>query len=326
MRETDKLKGGTILAFQPTKQVYSGRIREVVLGSGDNTVTIGGKAAYPFHSFEGEMSNPPRVAMEVWDKDPGAEWSPVARAPFGECLSDPVAWAKKCEEDFGAELIVVQTKSADPNGDNRPAAEVAEVVAKIAAAVKVPVVVWGVASHDKDTEVMRLVAEKCSGKNLAISPVEEGDYKQIGAACLGYGHTVVASSPIDVNLAKQLNILLSNLGVAGKDIVIDPTTGGLGYGLEYTYSVMERILQAALTQEDEKLQQPMIANIGNEIWKSKEANLSREDAPELGDPEKRAVLMEAVTAVDLLLAGADVVVLRHPGTVALVKGFIRKMM
>lgn len=314
------------MAFQPTKQVYSGRIKEVILGTGNETVTIGGKAAYPFHSFEGEMPNPPRVAMEVWDKDPGAEWSQAARAPFGDCLSNPVAWAQKCEKDFGAEIIVIQTKSADPNGDNRPAADVAEVVAKIAESVKVPVVVWGVANHEKDTEVMRLVAEKCSGKNLAISPVEEGDYKQIGAACLGYKHTVVASSPIDVNLAKQLNILLSNLGVAGKDIVIDPTTGGLGYGLEYSYSVMERILQAALTQEDEKLQQPMIANIGNEVWKSKEANLSVEDAPELGDPGKRAVLMEATTAIDLMLAGADVVVLRHPETVRLIKGYIRKMM
>jgi acetyl-CoA decarbonylase/synthase complex subunit delta len=314
------------LAFQPTKQVYSGRIKEVILGSGDNTVTIGGKAAYPFHSFEGESSNPPRVAMEVWDKDPGSEWSPVARAPFEACLADPVAWAKKCEGDFGADIIVVQTKSADPNGDNRPASEVAEVVSRIVDAVKVPVVVWGVANHEKDTEVMRLVAEKCIGKNIAISPVEEGDYKQIGAACLGYNHVVIASSPIDVNLAKQLNILLGNLGVNTADLVIDPTTGGLGYGLEYSYSVIERIMQAALTQEDDKLQQPLICNVANETWKSKEANLTNEDAPELGDAAKRAILMEAITAVDLMLAGADVVIMRHPESIKLVRNYISKMM
>jgi acetyl-CoA decarbonylase/synthase complex subunit delta len=136
----------------------------------------------------------------------------------------------------------------------------------------------------------------------------------------------VASSPIDVNLAKQLNILLGNLGVNQADIVIDPTTGGLGYGLEYSYSVMERIQQAALTQEDDKLQQPIIANVGNEVWKSKEANLSAADAPELGDPFQRGVLMEAITAVDLMIAGADVVVLRHPETVKLVRGFIGMMM
>ncbi|MFP5212007.1 MAG: acetyl-CoA decarbonylase/synthase complex subunit delta [Acidobacteriota bacterium] len=314
------------MAFQPSKQVYSGKIREVTLGSGAKAVTIGGRSVYPFHSFEGEIPHKPKVAMEVWDKDPSADWSDAAKAPFLDVLGDSAAWAKKCVDQYGADLIVVQTKSADPNGDNRAAADVAQTVAQIADAVDVPVVVWGVANADKDTEVMRLVAEKCANKRLALSPVEEGDYKQIGAACLGYKHVVIASSPIDVNLAKQLNILLGNLGVAGKDVVIDPTTGGLGYGLEYSYSVMERIMQAALTQEDEKLQQPMIANVGNEVWKSKEANLSAADAPELGDPDKRAVLMECITAVDLLLAGSDVVILRHPESVKQIKAYIDKMM
>lgn len=314
------------MAFQPTKQIYSGKIREVTLGVGDKAVTIGGKTAYAFHSFEGEMPNPPKIAMEIWDKDVTEEWSETIKAPFADVLSDPVAWAKKCVEEYGAEMLVVQTKSADPNADNKSGAEVSDVLKKVSDAVDVPVIAWGVANHEKDAEVMSLVAEKCTGKRLGISPVEEGDYKKIGAACLGYKHAVVASSPIDVNLAKQLNILLGNLGVSNKDIVIDPTTGGLGYGLEYTYSVMERIVQAALTQEDEKLQQPIIANVGNEVWKSKEANLSSADAPELGDPSQRGILMEAVTAVDLLLAGADVVVMRHPEAVKLVKGFIGKMM
>lgn len=314
------------MAFQPTKQVYSGKIREVTLGVGDKAVTIGGKTAYAFHTFEGEMPHPPKVAMEIWDKDPSADWSEAAKAPFKDVLGDPAAWAKKCVEEYGAELIVVQAKSADPNGDNRSGDEVSDVVKKVTDAVAVPVIAWGVANHEKDVDVMRAVAEKCTGKRLGLSPVEEGDYKQIGAACLGYKHAVIASSPIDVNLAKQLNILLGNLGVSNQDMIIDPTTGGLGYGLEYSYSVMERITQAALTQEDDKLQQPIIANVGNEVWKSKEANLTTEDAPELGDSEKRAILMESITAVDLMLAGADMVVLRHPESVKLVKGFIKSMM
>jgi len=313
------------LAFQPKKQVYSGKIREVTLGTGNQAVTVGGRSAYAFHGFEGEMPHPPKVAMEVWDKDPSEDWCEAAKAPFADVLSDPAAWAKKCVDTYGAEIIVVQTKSADPNADNKPGETVAEVVKKVVDAVNVPVVVWGVANHDKDTEVMRLVAEKCADKRVAISPVEEGDYKQIGAACLGYKQVVVASSPIDVNLAKQLNILLGNLGVQTENILIDPTTGGLGYGLEYTYSVMERISQAALTQEDEKLQQPIIANVGNEVWKSKEANLTTEDAPQLGDPKQRGILMECLTAVDLLLAGADIVTLRHPESVKYVKDFIAKM-
>ena len=313
------------MAFQPKKQVYSGKIREVTLGTGNQAVTVGGRSAYAFHGFEGEMPHPPKVAMEVWDKDPSEDWCEAAKAPFADVLSDPAAWAKKCVDTYGAEIIVVQTKSADPNADNKPGETVAEVVKKVVDAVNVPVVVWGVANHDKDTEVMRLVAEKCADKRVAISPVEEGDYKQIGAACLGYKQIVVASSPIDVNLAKQLNILLGNLGVQTENILIDPTTGGLGYGLEYTYSVMERISQAALTQEDEKLQQPIIANVGNEVWKSKEANLTTEDAPQLGDPKQRGILMECLTAVDLLLAGADIVTLRHPESVKYVKDFIAKM-
>ena len=314
------------MTFQPSKQVYSGKIREVTLGSGDKAVTIGGRGVYAFHSFEGAVPNAPRIAMEVWDKDPSEEWSEAAKAPFSDVLGDPAAWARKCVSEYGAEIIVVQTKSADPNGDNRPAGEVAATVKKVVDAVDVPVVVWGTANHEKDVEVMKLVAENCAGRRVALSPVEEGDYKQIGAASLGYQQLVVASSPIDVNLAKQLNILLGNLGVNTENLIIDPPTGGLGYGLEYTYSVMERIGQAALTQEDEKLQQPIIANVANETWKCKESNLSAEEAPELGDAAKRGILMEAVTAVDLLIAGADVVVMRHPEAVKLVRNYIAKMM
>jgi acetyl-CoA decarbonylase/synthase complex subunit delta len=173
---------------------------------------------------------------------------------------------------------------------------------------------------------MRAVAEEASDKRLAISPVEEGDYKAIAAACLGYNHVVVGSSPIDVNLAKQMNILLGNLGVSPANTLIDPTTGGLGYGLEYSYSIVERLTQAAMTQEDDKLQLPIISNVGNEVWKSKEANLSEADAPELGDPSKRGVMMEVITAIDMLLAGADIVIVRHPESMKLLKEYINTML
>jgi len=314
------------LAFEPTKQKYTGAIREVTIGTGDKAVTVGGRSCFPFYTFEGEMPHPPRIAMEVWDKDPGDDWPETAKEPFKDVLGDPVAWAKKCVDEYGAEIIALQTRSADPNADDKPAEEVAAVVKKVVDAVDVPVIVWGVASHEKDTEVMRLVAEQCSGKNLALAPVEEGDHKQIGAACMGYDHVVVASTPIDVNLAKQLNVLLGNLGVKEDKILIDPTTGALGYGMEYSYSVMERITQAALTQGDDKLANPMVNNIGIEVWKTKEAGQTAEEAPELGDPKTRAVLMEAITAICFLLAGSDILILRHPDSVKLVKSYIEKMM
>jgi acetyl-CoA decarbonylase/synthase complex subunit delta len=312
------------VAFQVPKQAYSGAIKPVTLGVGDKAVTVGGQNSYPFHTFEGEMPNPPKIAMEIWDKDPGEDWAEVAKEPFKDVLGDPVAWAKKVVE-CDPDLLVIQCQSADPHGDNAPPEEVADRVKAVVDAVDIPVVVWGTYNHDKDVEVMRLVSEKCQNKNLILGPVEEGDHKQIGAAAMGYGHSVAASSPIDVNLAKQLNILLGNLGVKDEKIVIDPTTGGLGYGLEYTYSVMERLKMAALTQEDDKLQLPMICNMAHEVWKCKEAKLSEEEAPELGNASNRGVLMEAVTGVTLLLAGCSVLIMRHPEAVKLVRNFISQM-
>ena len=312
------------MAFEIPKQDYSGAIKAVALGAGDKAVTVGGETSYPFHTFEGDMPNPPKIAMEIWDKDPGTEWAAAAKEPFKDVLGDPVAWAKKVLE-FEPDLLAIQCQSADPNADDAPAAEVAERVKAVVDAVDIPVIVWGTYNHEKDIEVMRAVAEKCQNKNLILGPVEEGDHKQIGAAALGYNHTVAASSPIDVNLAKQLNILLGNLGVKQEKIIIDPTTGGLGYGLEYTYSVMERLRMAALTQEDDKLQLPIICNLAHEVWKTKEAKLSEEEAPELGDAAKRGILMEAVTAVSLALAGADVLIMRHPEAVKLVRNFISQM-
>jgi acetyl-CoA decarbonylase/synthase, CODH/ACS complex subunit delta len=313
------------LAFQIPKQPYSGKIGTTTIGTGDCAVTLGGADSYPFYVFEGSMPNPPKIAMEIWDYDPSKDWPAAVVEPFKDVIASPEAWAKKCVDEFGADLIVIQLKSTDPNGLNRGADEAAAVVKKVVDAVNVPVVAWGTANNQKDEEVLKKIAELCQGKNLAMSPVEEANHKGVGASALAYNQTIVSSSPIDVNLAKQLNILLGNLGVAGNKIIIDPTTGGLGYGLEYSYSVMERIRMAALTQEDDKLQIPIISNVGNEIWKCKEAGQPIESAPTLGDPERRGIAMEATAAVCYLLAGADAVILRHPESARLVRAFIDRM-
>jgi acetyl-CoA decarbonylase/synthase complex subunit delta len=318
-------KEGTTLAFEFPKQPYSGKIGTTTIGTGKGALTLGGEESYPFYVFEGKMPNPPKIAMEIWDYDPSKDWPAAAVEPFKDVISSPEAWAKKCVKDYGADLIVLQMKSIDPNGMDRKPDEAAAVAKKVIDAVNVPVVVWGTANNQKDEEVLKKISETCQGKNVSLSPVEEGNHKGVGASALAYGHIIVASSPIDVNLAKQLNILLGNLGVATNKIVVDPTTGGLGYGLEYSYSVMERIRMAALTQEDDKLQIPMISNVGNEIWKCKEAGQSIEDAPTLGDPEKRGILMESVAAACYLMAGSDVVILRHPESLRLVRAFIDRM-
>jgi len=309
------------VAFEIPKVAYTGLIKKVTLGKGPKAVTVGGETSYPFHLFEGEMPHPPRIAMEVYDSPP-EDWPEAALEPFKDVVNDPVAWAKKCVQSYGAELITLQLVSTDPNGLNRPAEEAAETAKKVASAIDVPVVVWGSANTDKDGEVLRKVAEVCDGLNLIIGPLVEGNYKQVGAGAIGYKHTAVASSPIDINLAKQLNILLGNLGVPDAQILVDPTTGGLGYGIEYTYSVMERDRMAALTQQDERLQFPIICNMAREVWKTKEAKAPDGETPALGNARKRGILMEAITAVVLLLAGADILVMRHPEAIKLVREMI----
>lgn len=312
------------MTFEIPKTFYSGKIREIKLGKGDKSITIGGETAYPFHLFEGEMPNLPKVAMEVWDIPP-EEWPEAALEPFAGVTDDPVAWAKKCVNDYGAEMIALQLISTDPNGLDRGADEAAEVVKRVAEAIDVPLIVWGTANHDKDTEVLGKVAEVCQGRSLIIGPVEERSYKRIGASAIGYHHTVIASTPIDVNMAKQLNILLGNLGVPDEQITMDPTTSGIGYGIEYCYSVMERMRMAALAQEDEKLQFPIICNIGKEVWKTKEVKIPTEKDPTLGDARKRGILMEAMSAMVLLLAGADVLIMRHPEAIKLIREMIAEL-
>lgn len=312
------------MAFEIPKTIYTGKIKEVTLGKGPRAVTLGGESSYPFHLFEGEMPHPPRIAMEVYDSPP-EEWPEAALEPFKDVVNDPAAWAKKCVEAYGAELIALQLVSTDPNGLNRSSDEAAQTTKRVAAAVDVPVIVWGSGSTDKDAEVLRKIAETCDGMNLIIGPVVEGNYKQVGAGAIAYKHTAVASSPIDINLAKQLNILLGNLGVPDGQILVDPTTGALGYGLEYTYSVMERDRMAALTQQDERLQFPILCNLAKEVWKTKEAKLNAEEAPLLGNAKKRGILMEAVTAMSLLLAGADILVMRHPEAIKLIREMIAEL-
>ena len=303
---------------------YTGAIKEIKLGKEGKEVSVGGETTYPFHLFEGEMPNKPKLALEVID----TEVPDCAKAivdVYGDLLKDPVAWAKKVVSDYKPDLLCLSLLSTDPNGLDKPVEEAAALVKEIASFVDVPIIVMGTTNEAKDAELLKLVSEQCQGENLILGPVAEGNYKQIGAAALAYGHTVIASTPIDINLAKQLNILLENLGVPMNKILIDPTVGGLGYGFEYTYSVMERLRIAALTQQDEKLQLPMICHVAREVWKTKEAKQSLDEAPELGDPEKRGILLETMTAQGLLLAGADIVILRHPESLKIMREFIDGM-
>ena len=308
------------MAVEIPKTQYSGKVREIKLGKGDKVITVGGENSFPFYLFEGTMPHKPRIAMEVPDCVP-QDWPEAAIEPFKDVKNDPVAWAGKCIHEYGAEIIALQLVSTDPNGLNRGADEAAALVKKVADAIPVPLIVWGTANHEKDTQVLTKVCEVCQDKRLVIGPVEEKDYKKIAAAAIAYKHTIVASSPIDINLAKQLNILLDNLGVADDMILMDPTVSGIGYGLEYCYSVMERMRMAGLTQQDEKLQFPIICNLSKEVWKAKEVN-QPDNESNMGNAKNRGIMMEAMSAMALLMAGGDVIIMRHPEAIKLTKEMV----
>ncbi len=305
------------------KQEYSGAIREVVMGNGEHSVTVGGEEVLPFHLFEGNMPHRPLIAMEVLDIKPD-NWPETLSKYFDDVMDDSVAWAKKCVEEYKAEALTVSLVGTDPNGVNKSSADAAKDAAAIIDAVDVPIVIWGCGNTEKDTETLREITSLIGDKKICLAPLEDANYKAVGATAMAFQHTMVPASPIDVNLAKQLNILLENLGVPLDKLLMDPSVGALGYGIEYTYSVMERIRIAALTQKDEKLQVPVICNLGREVWKAKEVNLPSDDL--LGDQENRGIMMEAITASCMLIAGGELLIMRHPKAINLTRSLVEGLM
>ncbi|VAW37357.1 5,10-methylenetetrahydrofolate reductase / Acetyl-CoA synthase corrinoid iron-sulfur protein, small subunit [hydrothermal vent metagenome] len=304
-------------------QAYSGSIREVVLGNDDQSVTVGGAKVLPFHLFEGDMPRKPLIAMEILDIKPD-NWPPTLLQYFEDVVGNPVAWARKCVNEYQADALNVSLIGTDPNGQNRSSTDAAKDAADVIKAVEVPIIVWGCGNIDKDTETLRELTSLIDDKKVCLAPLQDGNYRPLGATAMAFQHPMVAASPIDVNLAKQLNILLENLGVSLDSVLMDPSIGALGYGIEYSYSVMERIRIAALTQQDDKLQVPIICNLGREVWKTKEVGLPSDDL--LGDQERRGIMMEAMTASCMLLAGGDVLIMRHPKAINMTKSLINGLM
>jgi acetyl-CoA decarbonylase/synthase complex subunit delta len=277
---------------------------------------VGGETTLPFLTFEGEMPNPPAIALEIQDRYPD-DWSPILRDFWGDVLNDPAAWAQKAEE-YGADIAVLKLQSAHPEGDNTDAVHAADTVKAVLAATGLPLIVYGPGQADRDNEVLVAVAEAAKGERIALGNCEDKNYRTIVAAALANDQLVVAKTPIDVNLAKQLNILISDMRLDLDRILMDPTTGALGYGLEYSYSVMERLRIAALTG-DSMTQQPMICTVGEEAWRAKESKVNEGVPAAWGEWDRRSKNWEALTATTLIQSGADIVVLRHPESVKRVR-------
>jgi acetyl-CoA synthase len=312
--------------FTHAKESVSGEVVSVTIGGSGtrkSALTIGGEKVLPFRYMEGDTGLPPAVAMEVFDTVP-EKFPQSLREYYGTMLSDPAAMAKLCVEKLGAQAISVRLDGCHPDKGNRSAQDAADVVKAVLGAVSVPLIVTGCSHFDKRNEIMKKIAADFAGENLLLNWVETDNYKTIAGAAMGYGHCVVAQSPIDVNMAKQLNILLTTMGVKPEKIVMDPMTGALGYGLEYTYSVMERIRIGGLGG-DAMLSSPFVSTIGYETAKSKEANASGKGFEIWGDASRRGSLLEISAVMSFMNAGTDLFIMYFPDAVKTILATIKRM-
>lgn len=308
---------------------WSGRVLEATIGATaaeggtrSRIVKVGGENTLPFMLTDGEMPHPPRIAIEIADRRPDG-WSPLLLEAWGAGVDDPATWAKAAEE-AGADIVLLQL-SLTRNGDKpTTAADARAITRAVLQATGIPIMVFGPGQVDADNELLVAVAEEAAGERIVLGACEEKNYRTIVAAALANGHLVNGRTPMDVNLAKQLNILIADMGLPLDRIIMDPTTASLGYGIEYGYSVMERLRIAAL-QGDKMTQLPILVTPGYEAWRQKEAKVGEGVPASWGDWRQRAILWETMTATGLLLAGADILVLRHPETVQRVRAFIERL-
>ena len=312
------------MPFTPPKESYNGKIFELGLGSGEKAVAVGGENVLSFHGFEGSTPRKPVVAFEIQDIAPD-DWPQTVKDVYKDVYLDPVTWALHCQDKLGAEAIALRLVGTHPDKGDISAEQAAETVKKVLAAIKVPLIILGSNHAEKDTAVLVKVAEAAKGSNCAIGKAQEANYKTVAAAAMANDLKLIAMSELDINLSKQLNILITQMGFDREKLLTDPMCSALSYGLEYTYSVMERIKLAALAQNDPVLQPPMLADVGMYVWKVKETQAAESDLPEWGDLAQRGIAWEAVTASSFLVSGADLLILRHPAAVEAVLKFIAEM-
>jgi acetyl-CoA decarbonylase/synthase complex subunit delta len=312
------------MAFTPPKESYTVKVCSVTIGVGDTVATLGGENVLPFHSFEGLIPNRPVIAYEIQDIPP-TEWPEQVKKPYENVSQDPVSWAKFCQDVLKAKAIALRLMGTHPDGENRSPEDAAKTIRDVLSAINIPLIILGSNHAEKDASVLVAAAEAAKDKNCVIGKAQEANYKTIVAAAMAHNHKLIAMSELDINLSKQLNILIIQMGLERERIITDPMCSALGYGLEYTYSVMERIRLAALTQNDTTMQPPMLGDIGMYVWKVKETQASETDIPLWGSVQERGIIWEAITATALLLAGVELLIMRHPKAVEAVEKVIEEL-
>ena len=312
------------MSFVPKQQPYRGRINAVTLGTGDKAIVIGGQNVLPFYTFDAEMPNAPKIGIEI--SDMAGEWTAPALKEFYAGCATMADYAKRAETMEGADFLCLHFESADPNGENRSVEDCVADAKAVAEATSMPIVIMGCKNIEKDGELFSKVAEALQGKNILVLSARSEDYKTVGASvALAYGQKVGAETADDINLAKQLNIMLKGLTVAPESIVMNIGTAAVGYGFEYVASTLDRIRLAALDQSDADLQMPIMSPVSPDAWSVKEATASEEDEPAWGSQEERGIVMEVSTAAANLTGGADAVIMRHPAAVATIRKFISEL-
>lgn len=312
------------MPFNAKSGKFSANINAVEIGSGDKKITIGGENVLPFYSFDAPIENAPKVGVEITDG--GLDTEPECMKKYYEGCETVVDMAKKAAEMEGVDFLCFRMEGGDPNGANKSTEELIAMVKDIADAVDVPLVVAGCKHAEKDAELLSKAAEVLDGKNAVLLAAKEENYKTVGAAAgLAYKQIVGAESAVDINLAKQLNVLLSQLGVAPASIVMNVGSAAAGYGFEYVVSTMQRVKAAALSQNDGMLQMPIITPVASEAWSVKEAMATEADMPEWGDQEQRGIDMEIETAAAVLASGSNAVILKHPVSIATISKLIKEL-
>ena len=312
------------MSFAPKTAPYSGKINAVTLGTGDNAIVIGGQNVLPFYTFDAPIEHAPKIGVEV--SDLASQWETAGLKEYYAGCTTMADYAKKAEAIEGCDFICLNFVGADPNGADRSVADCVADAKAVAEVVTKPIVVMGCKNLEKDGELLAALAEALTGKNVLVMAAKNENYKTVGASvALASGQKVGAETADDINLAKQLNIMMKGLNVNPASIVMDIGTAAVGYGYEYAASTFDRIRLAALQQGDADLQMPILAAVCNDTWGVKESTASEEDEPAWGCREERAISMEVATAAADLTGGADAVVLRHPASVATIKKFITEL-
>jgi acetyl-CoA decarbonylase/synthase complex subunit delta len=319
------------MATQLILEKWPGEVNVVTIGktkqeggSRSHATKIGGEGALPFLFQEGAVPNKPQIAFEIWDIAP-SDWPQELVKPYADVLSDPFAWAQKCVEDYQAKALCVRLLGAHPDFGNKTPGQEAKLISQLIKKIDVPVIILGCGDDAKDNQILPACSEASRGECCLIGSAVQDNYKTLVSCVLADGHNIIAESPIDINIAKQLNILISDMGLPLERIVINPTVGALGYGLEYAYSIMERARLAALSG-DKTVACPFICLVGHEAWRAKEAKAPVAEFPSWGPESERGVIWEAITATALIQAGADLLVMRHPKAIEKVNKYIENLM